>query len=72
MNKKRPVTVWAEVEAMSLKRDLSSMVVTVGLLGWMIAPSAKADTWNHKTKLEFSAPIEVPGRVLPAGPTFSS
>ncbi len=26
-----------------------------------------ADAWNHKTKLPFSEPIEVPGKVLPAG-----
>jgi len=33
----------------------------------MFAPLARADAWNHKTKLDFSEPIEVPGKVLPAG-----
>jgi len=31
------------------------------------APSALADEWNQATKLNFSAPVEVPGRVLSAG-----
>jgi hypothetical protein len=26
-----------------------------------------ADEWNKETKLEFSAPVEVPGKVLTAG-----
>jgi len=33
----------------------------------MLTPRAKADEWNEKTKLEFSAPVEIPGTVLPAG-----
>jgi len=36
----------------------------------LVAPKAKADDWNHKTIVTFSAPIEVPGvgqHVLPAG-----
>ena len=38
-----------------------------GLFGLMLAPPARADAWNHKTKLDFTEPIEVPGKVLPAG-----
>jgi len=30
-------------------------------------PHAFADTWNQKTILTFSAPVEIPGQVLPAG-----
>src|SRR6266853_2328306 len=39
----------------------------------MLAPSAKADEWNRKTVITFSAPVEIPGvhlagwAVLPAG-----
>ena len=36
----------------------------------LAAPKAKADEWNHKTTLTFSAPFEVPGvgqHTLPAG-----
>jgi hypothetical protein len=35
-----------------------------------LSPSASAQTWNRKTKVTFSAPVEVPGvgaQVLPAG-----
>lgn len=41
-------------------------VVSVGLLG-AVLPSAKAGEWNQKSKLTFSAPVEIPGQVLPAG-----
>jgi hypothetical protein len=30
-------------------------------------PRAKADEWNQKTDVTFSGPVEIPGRVLPAG-----
>ena len=35
-------------------------------MGCMIAP-AIADEWNKETKVEFSTPVEVPGKVLDAG-----
>ncbi len=44
-----------------------SLASMAGLLSFILAPSARADAWNHKTKLDFSEPIEVPGKVLPAG-----
>lgn len=30
-------------------------------------PTAKADEWNKRTEITFSAPVELPGIVLPAG-----
>jgi len=33
----------------------------------VLAPPANADTWNEKTILTFSAPVETPGQTLPAG-----
>jgi hypothetical protein len=33
----------------------------------MFIPAAKADEWDQMTKLTFSAPVEIPGHVLPAG-----
>jgi len=51
-------------------------VTTVGcmaLLGAILTPTAKADDWNRKTVITFSAPVEIPGvhlagwGVLPAG-----
>jgi hypothetical protein len=41
-------------------------VLAASSLG-LLAPQAKADEWDKKTILTFSAPVEVPGRVLPAG-----
>ena len=38
----------------------------VGLLG-VLLPNAKADEWDKKTVFTFSGPVEIPGRVLPAG-----
>jgi hypothetical protein len=40
-------------------------VAAASLAIW--APQVKADEWDKKTILTFSAPVEVPGRVLPAG-----
>ena len=32
-----------------------------------LAPVAKADEWNKETVVTFSAPVQVPGKDLPAG-----
>jgi hypothetical protein len=37
------------------------------LLFALFLPAARADQWNQATKVTFSAPVEVPGVVLPAG-----
>jgi hypothetical protein len=39
----------------------------VVLLGPVVLPGAKADTWNKKTVVTFSQPVEIPGKILPAG-----
>jgi len=36
-------------------------------LGLASAGSARADEWDKKTRITFSQPVEIPGRVLPAG-----
>lgn len=41
--------------------------LTVSLIGFVAASSAHADEWDQKTVLTFSQPVEIPGRVLPAG-----
>src|SRR6478752_8762960 len=55
---------------------LFNAATTVGcmaLMGVILAPGAKADDWNRKTVITFSAPVEIPGvhlpgwGVLPAG-----
>src|ERR1700680_2118091 len=48
-------------------------VFCAALIGAAISPSVKADDWNRKTTITFSAPVEIPGvhlagwGVLPAG-----
>jgi hypothetical protein len=39
----------------------------VVLLGPVVLPGAKADTWNKKTVVTFSQSVEIPGKILPAG-----
>jgi hypothetical protein len=41
--------------------------LTLFLLVGMFLNPARADQWNKKTILTFSQPIEIPGKVLPAG-----
>ena len=36
-------------------------------LAMVLAAPASADTWNKKTFLTFSGPVQVPGVTLPAG-----
>lgn len=51
----------------------ATTVACLALLGAVLAPTAKADDWNRKTVVTFSAPVEIPGvhlkgwGVLPAG-----
>jgi hypothetical protein len=41
--------------------------VCTALLGVVLSPRAPADIADRKTVVTFSAPVEVPGKVLPAG-----
>lgn len=52
-----------------MSRKLITTAICSGLLcaGLLVTPSAKADQWDQKTIVTFSAPVEVPGTVLPAG-----
>jgi len=43
------------------------VAVTLALFFGTFSVSARADQWNKKTILTFSQPVEVPGKVLPAG-----
>jgi len=51
---------------MKIKFNTLCLGVSLALIGAMVTPT-KADESNKETKLEFSAPVEVPGRVLAAG-----
>jgi Protein of unknown function (DUF2911) len=41
--------------------------LAVSALGFAAVADARADTWNKKTVITFSQPVEVAGHVLPAG-----
>ena len=51
----------------------ATTVCFVALIGAALTPNAKADAWNRKSEITFSAPVEIPGvhltgwGVLPAG-----
>lgn len=41
--------------------------LTISLLVGMFLNPVRADQWNKETRLTFSQPIEIPGKILPAG-----
>jgi hypothetical protein len=45
----------------------SFVTILFVLAGLMVAPAAHADESNQETKVTFSQPVQIPGRVLPAG-----
>jgi hypothetical protein len=58
---------------MRLLKAVPTVFCLALLAGAMFSPAAKADDWNRKTTITFSAPVEIPGvhlagwGVLPAG-----
>jgi len=52
-----------------MPRVRSSLIVAVAIIvvGALHPMPAQADTWDQLTYLTFSAPVEIPGAVLPAG-----
>jgi hypothetical protein len=42
-------------------------MASVGMLGFALTSSARADEWNKLTVMTVSEPIQVPNKVLPAG-----
>ena len=51
----------------------ASTIICMALMGVALAPAVKADSWDKKTTITFSGPVEIPGvhlkgyGVLPAG-----
>ncbi len=41
--------------------------LALALFGATVLPGARADEWNKKTVMTFTQPVEIPGKVLPAG-----
>ena len=58
---------------MNVLRAVTTTAFSMALIGGTLSPSARCDTWNKKTQVTFSAPVEIPGvhlpgwGVLPAG-----
>ena len=50
---------------MNYKFRMLGLVLLLGSVAML--PLAKADEWNHETTVTLIGPVEVPGRVLPAG-----
>jgi len=48
-------------------RNVSAIMLCFVLACVALLPAARAGEYNETTKLVFSAPVEIPGRVLPAG-----
>ncbi len=46
---------------------VQSLVIGAMLMCPLLTPRARADEWDRKTIVTFSAPVEIPGKVLPAG-----
>jgi phosphoribosylaminoimidazole-succinocarboxamide synthase len=44
-----------------------SAALSIGVVCMALAPQAHATTWNERTIFKFTAPVEIPGRVLQPG-----
>ena len=51
---------------MKIFRTLTALLGLALLLG-AFSPLANADEWDKTTKMKFNEPVQVPGKVLPAG-----
>ena len=51
----------------SLRVSSLATIVGLALAATAAVPSLKADEFNKKTTMTFSAPVEISGRTLPAG-----
>jgi hypothetical protein len=51
---------------MTVLKSLAA-VFCLALASLVLVPMAHAGIWNQKMELSFSGPVEIPGRVLPAG-----
>ncbi len=51
---------------MKARRTLA-VIFSIVLSCMVVLPAALADEWNQATEMKFSEPVEIPGKVLPAG-----
>jgi hypothetical protein len=50
-----------------MRNTITAAVVSLVAAGLTLAPRLSADEWDKSTTVTFSAPVEIPGQVLPAG-----
>ena len=48
-------------------RKMFTGMICLMLLGTFLVPKGRADAWDRKTTVTVNQPIQVPGKVLPAG-----
>lgn len=49
------------------KSTIAPLIACFALAAAFLTPRARADEWDQRTIVTFSQPVEIPGRVLPAG-----
>ena len=52
---------------MTSRSKLVFLTLLAVFVASILVPAARADQWNKETIVTFSHPVEVPGKVLPAG-----
>jgi len=52
---------------MIYKPKTLAMIVALAGIAMLPLAKAQANEWNHETNVTLSAPLEIPGQVLPAG-----
>lgn len=50
-----------------MRLALCSLLAVLLFGATIFVPKARADEWNQRTRFTFTQPVEVPGKVLPAG-----
>ncbi|HKS75775.1 MAG TPA: hypothetical protein VJQ82_21365 [Terriglobales bacterium] len=50
-----------------MRLALCSLLAVLLFSATIFVPKARADEWNQRTRFTFTQPVEVPGKVLPAG-----
>ena len=52
---------------LTMYRKMFAGMICLMLLGTFFVPKGRADAWDRKTTVTVNQPIQVPGKVLPAG-----
>jgi hypothetical protein len=50
-----------------MKTQILTTAIGLALFGALLVPNVRADEWDKMTTVTFNEPVQVPGKVLPAG-----